>query len=109
MRKIRLILTAFLLSLSLATPAMVHAELTGPTTQAIGHVIMTEQVVMADQIIKTLVMQTSACDPIREKELVFAVAKKDDKVLRELRPGDQVTVEYTDRDGKLTAHSIKKS
>lgn len=42
------------------------------------------------------------------QEMTFSVAEKAATALATLKPGDKVTVSYTEADGKLTAQSVTK-
>lgn len=63
---------------------------------------ITGEVVSADRSAKALTITAQG------KEMTFSVADKAATALADLKPGDKVTVNYTEADGKLAAQSITK-
>jgi hypothetical protein len=59
-------------------------------------------VVLVNPDLKTIVVRA------RGQDWVFSVERKPAETLSNLKPGDKVTVHYTDSGGKLTAQAIKK-
>lgn len=45
----------------------------------------------------------------QRQEMTFSVVENAAKALTQLKPGDKVTVSYTEAGGKLTAQSVTKS
>ncbi len=60
------------------------------------------EVVMVDPSLTTLVVRSQGQD------WSFSVDPKPAETLSSFKPGDKVTVHYTDSGGKLTAQTIKK-
>ncbi|MBZ0170579.1 hypothetical protein MELA_00052 [Candidatus Methylomirabilis lanthanidiphila] len=88
---------------------------------------ITGEVVSAEPLAKVLVINTGATDMtfrmtkkaamlishiftdfLEEQEMAFNVVEHATGALANLRPGDKVTVSYTEADGTLTAQSITK-
>jgi Cu/Ag efflux protein CusF len=61
------------------------------------------EVVMVHPDLKTIVVRAEGQD------WSFSVEPKPAEALSSLKPGDKVTIHYTDSGGRLTAHTIKKS
>ncbi len=90
MKTAAVVLAAVLVALSVAGLAVAAAK------QISGEVIL------VDPPSKTLTMKAQGA------ELTFSVEDKAVKSLTGLKPGDKVTVRYTEVDGKLTAQDIRK-
>ncbi len=82
---------AILLSLSVASLTFAAAKQ------------ITGQVVSVSPMAKTLTVKTA------DGPVAFHVEESAVPVLAELKPGDSVTVVYSEGDGGLTVHSIRKS
>ena len=63
---------------------------------------ITGEVISADPSTKTLMINAQG------KEMIFSVVEPAAKALANVKPGDMVTVSYTEADGKLTAQSFTK-
>jgi hypothetical protein len=90
-RKIGIGLVAVLVALSLTSLSFAAVK------QATG------EVVSINQAMKSIVVWTQG------QELAFSVEEKAAPALTGLKPGDMVTVQYTEADGKRIAKAIKKS
>lgn len=89
-RKVAVALVAILVALSFAGVAFAAAK------------SITGDVVSANLSAKTLMIKAQG------QEMTFSVVEKAASALADLRPGDKVTVSYTEADGKLTAQSVTK-
>ncbi len=63
---------------------------------------ITGEVISADHSANTLMIKAQGQD------MTFSVAEKATRALADLKPGDQVTVNYTEAEGKRIAQSITK-
>jgi len=90
MKRVGVTLTIVAVALSLTALAFAAAK------QVSG------EVVMVNPDLKTLVVRSQGQD------WSFSVGPKTAETLSGLKPGDKVTVHYTDSGGTLTAQTIKK-
>lgn len=90
-RKVAVALVAILVALSFAGVAFAAAK------------TITGDVIAANASANTLMIRAQG------QEMTFSVAEPAAKDLATLKPGDTVTVNYTEAGGKLTAQSVTKS
>ncbi len=103
MKTLSLILVSMVMALSLVVVGI------SPIKSAMAAKQITGEVVTADPSLKTLVVKVKNADPMMEREMTFDVTKKTEKILADLKPGDQVSIQFSESDGKFTAESIRKS
>lgn len=89
-RKVAVALVAILVALSFAGAAFAAAK------------TITGEVISADSSANTLMIKAQG------QEMTFSVAERAAKALATLKPGDMVTVSYTEADGKLTVQAVTK-
>ncbi len=103
MKNVWMVFVALVMTMSLGAVGIVSAK------SAVAAKLITGEVVRVDPSMNTLVIKVSGSDPGMNQEMTFSVPKKTDKILKDLYPGDRVSVQFSESDGKFTAESIKKS
>lgn len=89
-RKVAVAAVAILVALSFAGVAVAATK------------TITGEVISADASAMTLMIKAQG------KEMTFSVVENAATALANAKPGDKVTVSYTEADGKLTAQSVTK-
>lgn len=101
---------AFLIGVAFAAANMVTGEvvLASPSAKTLVISVQGEEMTSRAAEKAAMLVGHLFTDFLEEQEMTFSVAENVVNALAHLKPGDKVTVSYTENNGKLYAQSVTK-